>query len=128
MRLLIDTHALLWFCEGNPILSPKALAAMEDDSNERYVSHATAWEAAIKLSIGKLKLQTDYRVIFPGVLEANGFVFLPPAVEHYEALITMPRHHGDPFDRLIIAHAKVEGLIIVTCDEDFPAYGVPLLW
>ncbi len=128
MRLLIDTHALLWFCEGNPILSPKARAAMEDDSNERHVSHATAWEAAIKLSIGKLKLQTDYRVIFPGVLDANGFVFLPPAVEHYEALITKPRHHGDPFDRLIIAQAQVEGLTIVTCDEDFPAYGVPLLW
>lgn len=59
MRLLIDIHALLWFCEGNPVLSPTARAAMEDASNERYVSHATAWEAAIKVSIGKLKLQTD---------------------------------------------------------------------
>ncbi len=128
MRLLIDTHALLWFCEGNPILSPKARAAMENDTNERFVSHASAWETAIKVSIGKLKLMTDYSVIFPGVLEANGFVFLPPAVEHYEALITLPRHHGDPFDRLIIAQAQVEGLTIVTRDEDFPAYGVPLLW
>ncbi len=128
MRLLIDTHALLWFCEGNPNLSPAARAAMEDDSNECYVSHATAWEAAIKVSIGKLKLQTDYRMIFPGVLEANGFGFLPPAVAHYEAVITLPRHHGDPFDRLIIAQAQVEGLTIVTCDENFPAYGVPLLW
>ena len=128
MRLLIDTHALLWFCEGSPILSPKARAAMEDGTNERFVSHASAWETAIKVSIGKLKLLTDYRVIFPGVLEANGFVFLPPAVEHYEALITLPRHHGDPFDRLIIAQAQVEGFTIVTCDEGFPAYGVPLLW
>jgi len=128
MRLLIDTHALLWFCEGNSILSQNARAAMEDDTNERFVSHASAWEVAIKVSIGKLKLQTDYRVIFSGVLEANGFVFLPPAVEHYEAVIALPRHHGDPFDRLIIAQAQVEGLTIVTCDEDFPAYGVPLLW
>ena len=128
MRLLIDTHMLPWFCEGNPILSPKARTAMEDDTNERFVSHASAWETAIKVSIGKLKLQTDYRVIFPGVLEANGFVFLPPAVEHYETLITLPRHHGDPFDRLIIAQAQVEGLTIVTRDEDFPAYGVALLW
>lgn len=128
MRLLIDTHALLWFCEGNPILSAKARAAMEDTSNERYVSHATAWEAAIKVSIGKLKLDADYRAIFPGVLEANGFVFLPPAVEHYEAVMTLPRHHGDPFDRLIIAQAQVEGLTVVTCDEHFAAYGVPLLW
>jgi PIN domain nuclease of toxin-antitoxin system len=128
MRLLIDTHALLWFCEGSPILSPKARAAMEDASNELFVSHASAWETAIKVSIGKLKLQTDYRVIFPGVLEANGFVFLPPAVEHYENVIALPRHHSDPFDRLIIAQARVEGLTIVTRDENFQAYDVPLLW
>ncbi|MBU6326735.1 MAG: type II toxin-antitoxin system VapC family toxin [Verrucomicrobia bacterium] len=128
MRLLIGTHALLWFCEGNSMLSPKARAAMEDDANERFVSHASAWEVAIKVSIGKLKLETDYRMIFPGVLEANGFVFLPPAVEHYKAVITLPRHHGDPFDRLIIAQAQVEGLTILTSDEDFPAYEVPLLW
>ena len=128
MRLLIDTHALLWFCEGSSMLSPKARAAMEDDANERFVSHASAWEVAIKVSIGKLKLETDYRMIFPGVLEANGFVFLPPTVEHYKAVITLPRHHGDPFDRLIIAQAQVEGLTILTSDEDFPAYEVPLLW
>lgn len=106
MRLLIDTHALLWFCEGNSILSPKARAAIEDDRNERFVSHASAWEVAIKVSIGKLKLEMDYRVIFSGVLEANGFVFLPPAVEHYEAVIALPRHHGDPFDRLMIAKRR----------------------
>ena len=128
MRLLIDTHALLWFCDGNPMLSAPARAAMEDGSNERYVSHATAWEAAIKIGIGKLTLAMDYRVIFPGILEANGFVFLPTAVEHYEVLISLPRHHGDPFDRLIVAQAQVEGLTVVTCDEHFPAYGVPLLW
>jgi PIN domain nuclease of toxin-antitoxin system len=128
MRLLLDTHTLLWFCEGNPILSATARAAIEDDSNERYVSHATAWETAIKVSIGKLKLQSDYRVIFPGVLDANGFLFLPPAVEHYEALLPLPRHHGDPFDRLIIAQAQVEGLTVVTCDAHFSAYGVPVLW
>ena len=67
-------------------------------------------------------------MIFPGVLEANGFKLLPPALEHYEAVISLPRHHGDPFDRLIIAQAKTDGLMIVTCDEHFPAYDVPLLW
>lgn len=128
MRLLIDTHALLWFCEGNPNLSTNARSAMEDPSNERFVSHASAWETAIKVSIGKLGLMTDYRVIFSGVLAANGFQLLQPAVDHYEALIALPRHHGDPFDRLIIAQAKVEGLSIVTSDEAFLAYGVPLIW
>ena len=128
MRLLIDTHSLLWFCEGNPILSATARAAMGDSSNERYVSHATAWEVAIKLALGKLKLQTDYEDLFPGVLDANGFVLLPPSLLHYRALISLPRHHGDPFDRLIITQAQVEQLAIVTCDTHFTAYDVPLLW
>ena len=128
MRVLIDTHALIWFCEGNPLLSATARAAMEDADNERYVSHASAWEVAIKLSLGKLQVQGGYEVLFPGVLEANGFVLLPPAVAHYQALIPLPRHHGDPFDRLIIAQAQVEGLTVVTCDTAFPAYGIPLLW
>ena len=128
MRLLIDTHALLWFCEGNSALSASARAAMENSTNERYISHATAWEVAIKLSLGKLILQAAYEDIFPGVLDANGFVMLPPTLKHYQALIPLPRHHGDPFDRLIIAQAQVEGLTVVTCDDHLPAYNIPLLW
>ena len=65
MRLLIDTHVLIWFCEGNPALSATVRAAMEDEANERFISHAVPWEIAIKLSLGKLRLQTDYDVIFP---------------------------------------------------------------
>ena len=128
MRLVIDTHALIWFCEGNPALSAPARAAMEDDANDRFISHATPWEMAIKLSLGKLRLQSDFAVIFPGVVDANGFAMLPPRVEHYRALVPLPRHHGDPFDRFIIAQAKVEGLSIITGDPHFSAYGVPLLW
>ena len=128
MRLLIDTHALLWFCEGNPALSDRACAAMEDDANERYISHATPWEIAIKVSLGKLQLQAGYETLFPGVLEANGFQLLTPAVAHYRALIPLPRRHGDPFDRLIIAQAQVEGLTVISCDPNFPAYDVPVLW
>jgi PIN domain nuclease of toxin-antitoxin system len=125
---LIDTHALIWFCEGNPSLSAAARAAMEDEANERFISHAAPWEMAIKLSLGKLHLQTDYDVIFPGVLNANGFQLLPASLDHYRGLISLPRHHGDPFDRLMISQAQVEGLTIITCDPHFPAYGVPLLW
>ncbi len=128
MRLLIDTHALIWFCEGNPALSVTARTAMEDAGNERFIGHATPWEMAIKLSLGKLQLQLDFSVIFPGVLDANGFAVLPPRFDHYHALIGLPRHHGDPFDRLIIAQAKVEGLTIITNDAHFPAYGIPILW
>ncbi len=128
MRLLLDTHALLWFCEGNPALSAAARTAMEDEANERFVSHAVPWEVAIKVALGKLELQVDYHTLFPGVLQANGFKLLPPALEHYRGLIPLPRHHGDPFDRLMIAQAQVESLTIITCDTQFPAYGVPLLW
>ena len=128
MRLLPDTHALLWFCEGNPALSATARAAMEDSTNERYVSHATPWEVAIKVSLGRLDLHVGFDALFPGVLKANGFEFLPSAPEHYRALIPLTRHHGDPFDRLMIAQAQVEGLTIIMCDAQFPAYRVPLLW
>ena len=128
MRLLIDTHALIWFCDGSGSLSDAARAAMEDEANERFISHAVPWGMAIKLTLGKLQLQTDYEVIFPGVLDANGFQLLPASLEHYRGLITLPRHHGDPFDRLMISQAQTEGLTIITCDEHFPDYGVPLLW
>lgn len=128
MRLLIDSHALIWFCEGNPALSSVAREAMEDGANERFISHATPWEMAIKLALGKLQLQSDFAVIFPGVLNANGFAMLTPKLEHYRALIDLPRHHGDPFDRLIIAQAKVDGMAVVTCDPNVPQYGVMIVW
>ena len=128
MRVLIDTHALLWFCEGNLSLSATAREAMENVANERYVSHATPWEVAIKVALGKLELQVSYDALFPGVLEANGFELLPTSMEHYRALLPLPRYHNDPFDRFILAQAHVEGLTIITCDFNFPAYGVPLLW
>jgi PIN domain nuclease of toxin-antitoxin system len=128
MRLLLDTHALIWFCEGKPALSPRARAAMEDAGNECFVSHATAWEMAIKLNLGKLVLDMDYGMIFPGVLDANGFTLLPPSLAHYQLLVTLPSLHGDPFDRLLIAQAQIEGMTLVSCDPHFPMYGVPVLW
>jgi PIN domain nuclease of toxin-antitoxin system len=100
---------------------------MEDGGNERFISHATPWEMAIKLALGKLRLQTDFSTIFPGVLNANGFMMLPPAFDHYRTLITLPRHHGDPFDRIIIAQAQVHGLTVVTDDAQFSAYGISIL-
>jgi len=128
MRLLLDTHALIWFCERNPALSDRARAAMEDAANTRFVSYATSWERAIKLSIGKLQLLVGFDAVFPGVLMANGFEVLPSSFEHFRAVLSLPRHHGDPFDRLLIAQAQIEGLTLVTNDPRFSEYGVPLLW
>ncbi len=128
MRLLLDTHTLIWFCEGNAKLGEKAKDALEDGVNECFVSHATPWEMAIKLSIGRLHLQMELEEFFPAVLNANGFDFLAPKVAHYQELVRLPFHHRDPFDRLLIAQAKVEGLVLVTRDTNAPAYGVPVLW
>lgn len=128
MRLLLDSHAFLWFCEGNAALSPVARGAIEDADNEKWVSHATAWEVAIKASLGKLRLLVPYDQLFPGAVQANGFCVLAPDFRHYRELLNLPRHHGDPFDRLLVGQAKTEGLTLVSCDPHFRAYGIPLLW
>ena len=127
MRLLLDTQALLWFCEGHASLSGTARAAIEDTTNEKFVSHATAWEVAIKMNLGKLKLTIPYEEFFPGALLANGFRELPPDFRHYRELLALPLHHRDPFDRLLVAQAKAEGFTVVTCDPQFRAYGVDVL-
>jgi len=105
-----------------------ARAAIEDPTNEKWISHATAWEVAIKVSLGKLRLLIPYEDLFPGALKASGFSALPPDFRHYRELLNLPRHHGDPFDRLLIAQASVEGFTIVSRDPHFASYGVPLLW
>jgi len=128
MRLLLDSHALLWFYEGSASLSGPARLAIEDPGNEKLVSHATAWEVAIKVRLGKLKLAVSYDELFPGALLTNGFRILPPDFAHYRELLTLPFHHRDPFDRLLIAQARVEGLTLVSCDPLFRPYGVRLLW
>jgi PIN domain nuclease of toxin-antitoxin system len=109
MRLLLDTHALLWYCEGSSLLSELARLAIEDARDVRFVSHATLWEVAIKLTPGKLRLTRPYDEIFPGVITANGWHILPSQPAHYAELLRLQDHHRDPFDRLMLAQARVEG-------------------
>jgi PIN domain nuclease of toxin-antitoxin system len=128
MKLLLDSHALIWFLEGDRRLSSEAGAAISHPENRRFVSDATAWEMAIKHALGKLDLPVPYEDLFPGQLEALGFTMLPISHPHLYQLLRLPRHHGDPFDRLLIAQAQVEGLVIVSCDSQFNTYDVPVLW
>jgi PIN domain nuclease of toxin-antitoxin system len=128
MRLLLDSHAFLWFVGGNSSLSAAARAAIEDSDNEKYVSHATAWEVAIKVSLSKLKLQVGYHELFPGALLANGFRELALHFQHFDELLSLPVHHRDPFDRILVAQARVDGLSILSCDSRLAVYGVPLIW
>ncbi|HVV01619.1 MAG TPA: type II toxin-antitoxin system VapC family toxin, partial [Verrucomicrobiae bacterium] len=78
--------------------------------------------------LGKLKLGVPYRDLFPGAVESNGFTVVPSNLGHYEGLLTLPKHHGDPFDRLLILQARLEGFALVSCDPRFKPFGVSVLW
>ena len=128
MKLLLDTHALIWFLENDPQLSIRARNAISDPANQCHVSDATAWEAGIKLSLGKLKLPLPFERLFPDRLLELGFLSLPVCHSHLHRIVHLPFHHRDPFDRVLIAQAQVEGMTLVSCDPHFPKYEVQLLW
>ncbi len=89
-----------------------------------YVSHASAWEAAIKIGLGKMRFEGDFR---EGIADSR-FEALPITFDHTDRVASLPRHHGDPFDRMLVAQAQVEGLTLVTADRVFQRYGIPILW
>ena len=121
-RLLLDTGALIWWDQNDPRLGGNARAAIQN-AESVYVSAASAWEITIKSALGKLRTtRKPHQAIADG-----GFDELPITVEHAEAVGHLKAHHTDPFDRLIIAAASVEGLTIVTSDAQFARYDVPLI-
>ena len=121
-RLLLDTHAFLWWRSAPSRLGPAARQAVAE-AEAVYVSMASAWEAAIKVSIGKLKLDVPFE---DGVTE-SGFRPLPIAFRHIDHLAALPHFHRDPFDRMLIAQALTDGLMIVTSDSRIAHYEVALL-
>ena len=123
MNLLLDTHTLLWWLADHPTLSPRARAAIGEPENGVFLSAVVVWEIRIKQSLGKLRLPRA----FGEALRSEAFIELPVTAEHAHALATLASHHRDPFDRMLIAQAKVEGLSIVTRDEAFAPYGVELI-
>ena len=123
MRLLLDTHVLLWWLQDDPTLDCGAREVINDSRSWVAVSAASAWEISIKQAIGKLETRRD---LF-ATLGENNLIELPISVSHALRAGALPRHHGDPFDRILIAQAELEGLTIVTRDPRFAPYGVPLL-
>src|SRR5438309_1532269 len=101
MRLLLDTHTLLWFLTDDPKLSGMAKSAIEDPANERYLSPAALLEIALKVRVGKLTLHAPFKALFPAELRANDIHLLPLEPDHIDPLTTLPLHHRDPFDRLV---------------------------
>lgn len=128
MNVLLDAHALLWFLAGSSQLGTKALACIQDTRNTIFVSPATLWEIGIKDSLGKLTLPEPFDQLFPARLDASNILILPILVPHLHEHWKLPFHHNDPFDRLVIAQALAEDMTLVSCDGEFPAYGVKLLW
>jgi PIN domain nuclease of toxin-antitoxin system len=122
VRLLLDTHALLWWLADEG-LNAEAREAITDPANLVAVSAASAWEISIKKALGKLAAPDDLEQ----QVQTGGFVSLPISIAHAIAAGRLPRHHDDPFDRMLIAQALAEGLTIVTRDKRFDDYGVALL-
>ncbi|MEJ7848159.1 MAG: type II toxin-antitoxin system VapC family toxin [Pyrinomonadaceae bacterium] len=128
MKLLLDTHTLLWFISGNSNLSANARDLIEDASNEKFVSIASIWETAIKVSTGKMTLSSPFDDLFPNQLRINGFGLLSVRIEHISLVTLLPFHHRDPFDRLLIAQASQENMTLVSVDEAFDNYGIARSW
>lgn len=128
MKYLLDTHSLIWFIGGDAQLSSRARQLMEDKENELLVSIASLWEMAIKVSLGKLTLQRPFEELFPSQLNRNSIEILGVAIEHLQTVCTLPFHHRDPFDRLIIAQAQVENMPIISVDILFDNYAVKREW
>jgi PIN domain nuclease of toxin-antitoxin system len=130
VRLLLDTHAFLWFVAGDASLSATARTAIADPGNQTFVSIASAWEVAIKVSLGKLTVDAPtVREFFDEQMETNGFTYVPIDPPHVFRVGGLPHHHRDPFDRLLIAQALEEGMTLVTREgAAFSPYGVALLW
>lgn len=128
MNLLLDAHAFLWFVRDDPLLSTTAKAAIVSGANRKLVSVATCWEIAIKVCTNKLTLGEPTLRFFVKQLAANHFDLLTIALHHATAVDSLPFHHRDPFDRLLVAQTLADGLAMVSRDKVFDQYGVTRIW
>ena len=123
MNLLLDTHTLLWWLDDYPSLSKKARMNISDGRNSVFVSAAVIWEIEIKKALGKLEIPSNFRQ----ALAQQAFEMLPVTVEHAHAVGNLPAYHRDPFDRMLIAQAQVEGFTVVTRDTTFGRYKISII-
>ncbi|WP_309743291.1 MULTISPECIES: type II toxin-antitoxin system VapC family toxin [unclassified Chamaesiphon] len=126
MRQLLDTHTFLWFVMGNPRITAKLRAQIED--NENLVSTVSIWEIAIKYGIGKLNLEIPFDDFIDRQIIPNGLQILDIKLEHLKLVSALPLHHRDPFDRLLIAQAITEDILLISADRVFSLYPVRSMW
>ena len=128
MKLLLDTHAFLWWTTEDPRVTPVFAEAVADPSNEVFVSAVTVWELTIKWQLGRLQLTEPPEASIPKGIAASLFVPLPVTHRHALRLGALPDIHRDPFDRMLIAQAMAEACVLVTADETLASYPVDVLW
>ena len=124
MRFLLDTHAMLWLFLRSSNVKKSVRDRLADPANEVYVSAASTWEISVKTAIGKLRLPGDPGQYLPARIERSRFKTLAISFEHTYGVFSLPPYHADPFDRLLIAQAQIEGLTVVTADKAFAKYDV----
>lgn len=122
MRLLLDTHTVVWAITEPERVAPEALGLIESSENEVFVSVISPWELAIKLSRRRIELPR----VFYETLRDGQFSLLPVTIRHTEVIAALPHHHRDPFDRMLVAQAQVEGLTLVTADREIRRYPVSI--
>jgi PIN domain nuclease of toxin-antitoxin system len=128
MRVLLDTHALVWALGEPERLSRRARATIADQATVVFVSLTSAWELAILHSLDRVRLKVPLDTLFTEGLAALRFQLLPIRLQYVVGVSALPQHHRDPFDRLLVATAKAEKLTVISADREFKQYGVPVLW
>ena len=128
MKLLLDTHPWLWFHLGDPQLTEVAKNQILDPANAKFVSPASFWEISLKIALGKYVLNKPYRQFMQEAIEGQGFRILQITPDHTECVTTLPFHHRDPFDRLIVAQSQFEQLPLISADSLLDIYGIQREW
>ncbi|HFD40922.1 MAG TPA: type II toxin-antitoxin system VapC family toxin [Anaerolineae bacterium] len=128
MKFLLDTHTFIWWDSEPDRLPPRVLALCQDWTNTVLLSVASVWEMQIKHQLGKLKLNLPLAELVESQRQTNNIQVLPVTLEHVLALQSLPTYHKDPFDRLLIAQANVEGAILLSSDSTMTRYPVKILW
>ena len=128
MKLLVDSQSLIWYVDQDQMLSPAAHRGMTDPANDLLLSAASVWEIGIKVGLNKLTLSLPYRAWMERAISDLGLIILPITVEATDMQASLPWHHRDPFDRLIIAQSLVGNMAIVSSDQIFDQYGIKRLW
>jgi PIN domain nuclease of toxin-antitoxin system len=128
VRRLLDSHTLVWAVDAVSHLGPQAASELKNPANQLLLSAATIWELAIKVGLDKLTLSLPYRQWMTRAIGDLGLTILPITVDYADVQAGLPQHHGDPFDRLIVAQAIVEAVAILSADVQLDAYGIQRIW